>query len=96
MKMLIFTLAIVASNYAMACSVTPIGYYNWTVNAVMKALTEDKTAEFFEVVSITNTNNGNEYAVILKEDDLIETRVYSVKEKDGTVCGEYKATRLEN
>ena len=95
MKAIIFSLSLFASNHAMACSVTPMGYYNWTVSAVMNALAGDASASFFNVVSITNTGNGDEFAVVLKQDNLTETRVYSVKEKDGTTCGQYEAKRTQ-
>jgi len=95
MKTIIFSLIMLGSSYSMACSVTPMGYYNWTVGAVMTALAEESTASFFEIVSITNTNSGSEYAVVLKKDNQTEVRVYSVTEgpyePGEVVCGKWIA-----
>lgn len=94
MKIILFLVVMTSANLAMACSVTPMGYYKWTMDAVTEALANDPSASFFEIVSVTNTGISSQYAVILKNGETTETRIYKVREKSGTVCGEYEAIKL--
>jgi hypothetical protein len=98
MRISIFIVTILFSSYSLACSVTPMAYSNWTVDAVMRALSEDSTVASFEVVSMVTANRGSEFTTVLKNDEVTKTRVYSVTEgpyaEGQPECGKWTATLL--